>query len=809
MIPPRRLKWRGLPSLRIGERNSGAGVQEKELRPREKASPGGGARGRERSGRDASRIQRAVRTACAAAAVVLLPVPQAPGGADWSKFDPPALTVISPEEKALSNPPFLHWQMFPEVSEYEVRLSGPGGEHRWTTRRNFLTPPEKLVPGRYALKVTARGKDNSVLGTSSRRDFQIPDRAPGLAADWESLTTAPVIRFALSPAELEEIRNADGERGRYRDGLLAEARKPRPDVLTPFEEPARYTDGRWNHAQWSRNNRICEAAHGHVLRQTAAFLITGEQPFLDEVTTTLLALARWNPTGSTGVWENDHSAWHLLHSLSFAYHVLGEHLSPAARRAVAEAIRLRCADMDRFLNPFVGKDTSAGRMNDPDNNHPWFCTAALGFGGLALWNETPEARGWASFAAQMFHGMFLPRGDSDGGWHEGIDYWSYTLYFVVQWADALKAAGGPDLYRHPWLANTVSFKVYAHPPAGGYVPFGDCRHQKPSAFDKLVMMRFASVYSDPLAWRYVDAIPGEPETARLFQALLWSAGRPKEMAPMPSLPPVKLFRNMGWLISNSAPFDPEQQVLFAFRCGPFFGRAFGHTQGDLNSFVLTAGGDKLLWDAGYYDSYLSLHHRDYARHSAAHNTILVDGAGQLVHTAGLDGRIVRFETDGTSFTVTGDVSAPLIYDGRVDRFMRTIEFSGQSHLTVSDEIVLHAPGQVSWLLHSTFPFDSDSTKNRFRLAGNRYCVEGTLESRVPVTVRLTDGFPVAPAETFKAPTGPDGQPERQFHLEWKTVEKVKNWAPRVRIRIIPNTATGNGAAHFANDSGPAEVSDRP
>ena len=74
-------------------------------------------------------------TACAAAVLLLLPIPQAPAATDWSKFDPPSLTIIYPEQKALSNPPFLHcrgtrtrrktWYGFP--GREENGAGPPGG----------------------------------------------------------------------------------------------------------------------------------------------------------------------------------------------------------------------------------------------------------------------------------------------------------------------------------------------------------------------------------------------------------------------------------------------------------------------------------------------------------------------------------------------------------------------------------------------------------------------------------------------------------------------------------------------------------
>lgn len=199
------------------------------------------------------------------------------------------------------------------------------------------------------------------------------------------------------------------------------------------------------------------------------------------------------------------------------------------------------------------------------------------------------------------------------------------------------------------------------------------------------MMLFASRYTDPLAWKYVRAIPDSIAPSRMWYALQWSTPSEDQTASPASLPP----------------------------------------------------------------------------------------------------RITKFESDGTSLTVQGDASTRLIYGSRVDEFLRTAEFSQLSDLVISDSIRLRAPGQISWLLHSTVPFETDAGTNRFRLRGRHYSLEGTFETSAPVSTLLTKGFPVPPAAAFKTPQA-DGIPERQFHLEWKTTQRLTEWSPRLRVRITRN-----------------------
>jgi hypothetical protein len=702
----------------------------------------------------------------------------------WEQYALEPLAIIYPEDEALSNPPFIHWQGVRNASYYKIRLKGRETVSEWTTPYNFDTPGKPFAKGYYTVEVLAFDRNDKQLARSQSKNFRITKPGLDLNLQLNKITFAKGTAFVLPGSAIKAIREARGERGEYRDRALEYARQALPEVLKDFREPPRYKEGVWNFQIWQENNTLCFAIENYILHQSLAYALTGKKEFLENAKRVMLVVSEWDATGATGVWENDHSAQALLHALSVGYNVLGSELSSAEKQKVIRAITLRAEDMYRFLNPFVAKETSAGAMNDPDNNHPWFCASALGLGGIALMGETPKAEEWVAFALQMFNGVFLPRGGSEGGWHEGIDYWSYMLFFVFQFADALKTASGADLYEHPWLRHTALFKIYTHPPQGGYAPFGDCKHHAPNSFDKVIMMRLASEYNDALAWKYADAIPEKLQDNRLFYALLWSDRGGATTDTKIEIPFADHFADIGWAVSNNNVFDASRQIVFAFRSGKVFGRGFNHSHADQNSFVITAGGDRLVWDAGYYDSYLSPHHRDYSRHSVAHNTILVDGEGQAVHTKGTDGRISTFELKGRSLTVQGDASEPLIYGGKVDLFLRTIEYKDEKDFLIKDEIRLREPGRISWLVHSAYPIIYDAGKKTIRIVGEHYQLSGTFASANPVEAIVSKGFPVVPNLPSTVLDAKNVYPE-QYHLELKTLDKIEVWNPVVHLILSP------------------------
>ena len=696
----------------------------------------------------------------------------APSDNPWASFDKAPLTIIYPDNPALSNPPFLHWQAQPDAARYDVRLSSGGKNFTWNTTRNFYTPVNDLDSGAtWTLEIIALDKDNKTLGLSQKKFF-MGKTGLGLNLDLNTLKFTKGALFYPSEAELKKLEAKDGWTSPYKERLISYASEPLTTALLTLKEPPRYKDNTWNLEQWKQKNDAAFAVRGYVVPASLSWLMTGDRALLANVKKICLETAEWDPVGGSGLWDNDHSAQALIFSLSTAYNLLQNEWTPAEKEKILQCIKLRAEDFYKFQNPFLKKTVAAGLMNDPDNNHPWFCTAGMGIGAMALMGEDPKAEELLSFAAQLFYGVYFPRGGSYGEWHEGIDYWSYTLYFVFQFNDALKAATGVDLYRHPWMKSTAFFKIYTHPPQGGYVPFGDSKNHAPDAFDKLVMMRMASVYHDTLAWRYVNAIPNEIKKGFLADALLWDSPEPAVMIRETNAPFAFHYKDIGWVVSNNNIFEADKRVLFAMRCGKVFGTG-AHSHGDQNHFIITAGNDRLIWDAGYYDWHGSPHHKAFTVQTLAHNAILIDGEGQQIFKTGTDGKIKEFMLHGKSLTVQGDASNPAIYGGRVQKFLRAIKYDNERDFIIRDEIIATKPSRISWLLHSDFPINYDAASGAIIIRGNQYQLSGRFETSVAVEAALSDSFPVDPNPPLP----------KQYHLEIKTKEAVREWSPALILAL--------------------------
>ncbi len=378
----------------------------------------------------------------------------------WAAYDKPPMTVLYPEAQARTNPPFMHWQAHPEAARYEIRLSGPEAmQFDWESRFNFYTPETALPQGDYRIEVIAFDASGAVLDVTGAGVFTVALPPASYIPPMNRFPALVHSPFYPAEAILDAIREATGEQGALRDRLLEAAQEPLPAVLESMEDLPFYKNGVWNRDQWTAKNDKGFAIREYPMMQAMAWRLTGKRKHLDNARKILLQAAKWDANGGLSVWESDHAAPAILHSMAVCYNLLHDDLSSEEKAILTKAIRARAADMYDFQNPFVLKELSGGLMNNPDNNHAWFCTSGLGIAGLSLLGEVPEAEAWLALAAQLYYGVYLPRGGKDGSWHEGIDYWSYTLYFVLQFMDAIKTGAGVDLYQDPWLRSTAIFKI--------------------------------------------------------------------------------------------------------------------------------------------------------------------------------------------------------------------------------------------------------------------------------------------------------------------------------------------------------------
>ena len=671
-----------------------------------------------------------------------------------------------------SNPPFIQWNPISSVSTYYLQVSQDSsffgmnlksdGSNR--TNVNYCTPNTFLPSGTWYARVGYQDSKSEkytdsvrfIINKESRKfvPLIVPDRLK---------TQHPYLY--VTPAQLFKLRQ-------QKDGVSKALWEKTYTFYTANslsykpEEPPKFPNGVWDYQYWLKIDSMAGAAQSHIFYSGFVYLLSGDTVAAENARRIMLEVADWDYDGATGIHSVDHAAQGLLYSMSLGYDWLYDYLNEADRAKIRGCITKRGRSMYEFLNPL---------NSDPTNNHPWFCTAALGIGGLAIYNEVPEAKAWVDYSQQLYLGEYLCLGGSDGEWHEGIDYWSYTLFFVFQYADCMNSAAGINLYNYPWLEKTAQFKILSHPPVSYGLSFGDSKAGAPVLFDGLIMSRLASQNQDSVAQWYASIALGDNPSMYTPYLMFWWD---RDLAPSkPEAKPLSaLYREWGVGLFNSDLASADNTML-TMKSGPYIGRRGGHAHPDQNSFVLYPGGDLVLIDSGYYNPsggvpYGGEHHMQWTLQTKAHNLPLVDGMGQAIYTAGADGKITAFLQQGNMSYMCGDASNSEIYQGRMNKFKRHVYAMDTQRFMILDELASDKPSRYDWLLHSMYPFNVDTAHRRITINGNKSFVDVRFLNPEPLSYTLSTGFPITPPRKrswdFPEQYHFAAYPDKSSRIDWET-----------------------------------------
>jgi hypothetical protein len=401
--------------------------------------------------------------------------------------------------------------------------------------------------------------------------------------------------------------------------------------------------------------------------------------------------------------------------LSEAYLFLGEAL-PELRERISQAI------IEGALEPFYLQATDLARPGWARTVMNWRGVVGSEMGRAALHLAAVYPR-WRAVVAEAIKCCLAmaDAGDPDGGWEEGVGYWNYGFGQTTLFAEELFQAsrGMVNLFAHPYLQAAGDFGLYAWMPGGKSVyGFSDWRVEQPRS--DLMQLLAAHTVNGRYQWAaerstYSPLPPG------------WRAPIPAQ--PPDDLPPAKHFRGLGVAILRGGWRDSD--IAIGFKCGPR--RVTMHQHLDANSFVLFAGADALIDELEEgaegkctAEDVAALYRllgvsgeaadRDAAlgeAATAAHNTLLIGGAGQLIGRnlwhqpvptwrgqqgdpsgpvpADSGARISGFGHTPALSWVIGEV-APA-YPPPLDSFCRTITLAPPDRVTVSDQ--LRAPAAVA------------------------------------------------------------------------------------------------------------------
>jgi hypothetical protein len=242
---------------------------------------------------------------------------------------------------------------------------------------------------------------------------------------------------------------------------------------------------------------------------------------------------------------------------------------------------------------------------------------------------------------------------------------------------------------------------------------------------------------------------------------LYDANLPPLPAAKPpsDLPQSKIFHGIGIASLHTTLLDARDDVHFLFKSSPFGSQSHGHNP--QNTFQLNAYGEELLTTCVYRDLHGSKFHYQWAHSTVAHNGVLVNGEGQIKHTAAATGRIAAEQLTPRFDYVCGD-AAPA-YGGRLTRALRHVAFvkGDAPFIVLCDDLAAAQPSTFQFMLHALKEFAVNENAAALSIEQPKAGVEARYLSPVPLAFRQWDGFDPKPKKPFP----------NQWHVEAGTKEK--------------------------------------
>jgi len=286
---------------------------------------------------------------------------------------------------------------------------------------------------------------------------------------------------------------------------------------------------------------------------------------------------------------------------------------------------------------------------------------------------------------------------AEGDWEEGVGYWTATLYYGLRYALALRRAsdGRIDLFRHPALVATCEYLTHMTLPDGTVFNYAD---NSPTISPTPLYLLARETRVGHLAWT----------ARRMGYRGLWDLLF--DDPALPASPPVdrptaRTFGATGIAVARS---DWSEDAFYVgLKSGP---TRVGHSQLDVQSFIVSVGDAPLIIDPGYWTQAHFLgsfgaRRWDFDGNAAiGHNTILVDGQDQ---THGGAGRFVASQVSEQLACFVSDGAA--MYPGLLHRFERWVVFVPRRGdqpdiLLVYDDLAADVARYWKWLLQPAGAF---------------------------------------------------------------------------------------------------------
>jgi len=647
---------------------------------------------------------------------------------------------------------------------------------------NPVYVPDKVFPaGRYSWVVKAYNNGSTEVAAERERwSFTVQDNAHPLPMPDPAKMLAQIPaahpKLIFTKADLPDLKKRleTGMKQNW-DVMLKKAERGLTAEL--IKEPAfhKRTD-RAEMAQKRTDYRVDYHAFGDLyldVVQPLAFvyMLTGDVKYGEAAKKHLLRLTDFALEGGFEFYDSrfDEVPLQVADALPQAYDWAYDAFTPAEREKMETWM---VAFGNKLLDRMSGKQRDF--YNQSGESHdgrvpPYLINFAL------VLSHQPAAVEWLRFGLTASLTVYPQWGTDDGGWAEGVEYaMTYSGRFIPP-LEAIYRATGFNLWERLFYKNFPYFLTYCISPVGEITPFGDgedrgVKGEKSTAINS--MLTFYALRGNDAQMRWwanlferKDTVSSKNLSMKTLVQDLMMIDNLKPVEPSVIVQD-RAFNGVGWGALHSDIVNPDKDLFLLFKSSPFGSESHSHL--DQNGFAVMKGGKALAIPAGSrYPQHGSPFHSRYTRQSLAHNTILVNGQGQVDKNSKANGRIFDFSTSGNIGYVAGE--AHHTYEG-VKRYDRHIVMIKPSVIIIMDDIELDKPGAIDWLLHGVEKFKLDEKTQQ--LVSTRENVSMTCKfiAGKPLKFSQDDAWMLDPKEGYPMVTTPN--PANQWHFKATTPDHV-------------------------------------
>jgi hypothetical protein len=671
-------------------------------------------------------------------------------------------------EPLAENPPRFTWlPVVEDEARYVLRVSQNAKFPDADTlvfpdiQINFFTPDTVFANGthHWCYAVWDQAKRAAATEWSAVRRFEVmadlPETPLASRTDrYEGLDLAHP-RLWLGPDQLAKFRKdlaADPGHCGWPDFF---EKSVAPWLERPvMEEPEPYPDNQRTPPIWRQTYIDCQELIYAIRHMAIAGHVLEDPDLLAKSKAWLMAAASWDPEGPTSRAYTDEWAFRVAVALAWGYDWLHGELTEDERAVVRKALLARA----RQVADHVMKHAKI-QLFPYDSHAVRSVSAVLVPACIALFDEEDEAREWLDYSVEFLFTVYSPWGDRQGGWAEGPHYWMTGMAYLIEAANLLKSWTGIDLYARPFFRKTGDFPLYTKPPDIRRSTFGDdsTMGDLPCLKIGYNLRQYAGVTGNgAYQWYFEEIRRNDPGTEMEFYNYGWwdlnfddltyRHDWPQvEAVPPKDIDRLRWFEGIGWAAIQHRMDDPDEHIHFVMKASPY--GSISHSHGDQNAFCLSAFGEDLAIQSGYYVAFNSSMHQSWRRQTRSKNAILIEGKGQYAdkdksRAISATGNILAAEERQDSIYIKGDATkAYRSLTPEVLRAEREVHFVNGSYFVIVDSIDAETPVSVDWLLHANAPYRLGDRS--FRYSGERAGFYGEFvwsEAGAPTLTQET-GFP--------------------------------------------------------------------